>query len=329
MVKNKTIIIAVSILIAGFVTIKIVTLPPEIRVAKLVEIPEGVTAETVAEILKEKGVIKKAEWFLYLTNRYRVQEKLQAGIYEFSGRTSLKKVISKIVRGDVLLVRVTIPEGYTVKEIASKIQGKKLASAVEFIEYAEEKKLEGFLFPDTYFFPHKVSVEAIANTMFRRFKNVFGEIYGEEITDANFKEVKKIVIIASIVEKEAMYNDEKEIIAGIIYKRLKRNMPLQSCSTVIYALGNPKSRLSTTDLRIKSPYNTYIHRGLPPGPICNPGLYSLKSAINPPETDYLYFVSMGNGRNHFSKTYQEHVTATRIFLSSDTDSETVPETTSD
>jgi UPF0755 protein len=324
-VKNKTIIIAVSILMVVFVTIKIVTLPPAIRIAKLVEIPEGATAESVAEILEEKGVIKRSEWFLYLTNRYRVQEKLQAGIYEFSGRVPLRRVISKIVMGDVLLVRVTIPEGYTVKDIAKTLEKKKLCKSDEFIEYAEKEKLEGFLFPDTYLFPHKVSVEAIVNTMFRRFKNVFEGIYGEEITDANFHKVKDIVIVASIVEKEAMYNDGKDIIAGIIHRRLKKKMPLQSCATVLYAMGKPKARLSSADLKIRSPYNTYIHKGLPPGPICNPGLYSLKSAINPPKTDYLYFVSMGNGRNYFSKTYQEHIDATKRFLFSETKPETAAE----
>jgi len=317
--KNKIIITIAFVLLGGFLLIKIITLPPEVKTAKLVEINEGATAKDVAKILEEKGIIKNDDWFLYLTKRYNIQEKLQSGIYEFSGRTPLKKVILKIVKGEVFLVRVTIPEGYTIREIAELLEKKKLVKQEEFIRYAlENKKLEGMLFPDTYFFPHKVSVEAITSTMFRRFKTVFEEIYGEPITDANFEKVKEIVTIASIVEEEAMYDDEKMIIAGIIYKRLKKGMPLQSCSTVIYALGKPKARLSTNDLKIKSEYNTYTHRGLPPGPICNPGINSLRAAINPQKTDYLYFVSMGNGRNYFSKTYQEHILATKRFLSSDT-----------
>lgn len=321
--KNKIIITIAFVLLGGFLLIKIITLPPEVKTAKLVEINEGATAKDVAKILEEKGIIKNDDWFLYLTKRYNIQEKLQSGIYEFSGRTPLKKVILKIVKGEVFLVRVTIPEGYTIREIAELLEKKKLVKQEEFIRYAlENKKLEGMLFPDTYFFPHKVSVEAITSTMFRRFKTVFEEIYGEPITDANFEKVKEIVTIASIVEEEAMYDDEKMIIAGIIYKRLKKGMPLQSCSTVIYALGKPKARLSTNDLRIKSEYNTYTHRGLPPGPICNPGINSLRAAINPQKTDYLYFVSMGNGRNYFSKTYQEHILATKRFLSSDTTPDT-------
>jgi len=322
-VRNRIISITVGVLVLGVLLMKAITLPPDLRTARLVEIPEGATAVEIARRLEEKRVVKKANWFLYLTNRYGLQGKLQAGIYEFSGRTPLKKVISMIVKGEVVLIRITVPEGYTVKEIAGLLENKKLVDSREFIQYARDnKKLEGMLFPDTYFFPHNVSTEAIAGTMFRRFMNVFGEIYGKEITDSNFKKAREIVTIASIVEKEAMYSNEREIIAGIIYKRLKKDMPIQSCSTVIYALGMPKSRLSGKDLNIKSPYNTYVHRGLPPGPICNPGFSSLKAAVNPKKTDYLYFVSMGDGRNYFSKTYQEHLAASKRFLSSGTASET-------
>lgn len=321
--RNKIAITAFWTLIGGFLFMKVVTLPPKVKMAKLVEVSEGATAKDIAKVLEKNGVIRNDDWFLYLTNRYRVQEKLQSGIYEFSGRTSLKNVILKIVKGDVVLVRVTVPEGHTILEIADILEKKELAKREEFIKYAlDNKKLEGMLFPDTYFFPHKVSVEAIVATMYRRFKTVMEQCYGEPVNDSNFSKVRDIVTVASIVESEAMYSDEKEIIAGIIYKRLKKKMPLQSCSTVIYVLGRPKARLSTKDLKIKSPYNTYMYRGLPPGPICNPGLTALQAAIKPQKTDYLYFVSMGDGRNYFSRTYREHVEATRKFLSSETQTDT-------
>ncbi|MCM8777103.1 MAG: endolytic transglycosylase MltG [Candidatus Omnitrophica bacterium] len=321
--KSKTIPIIIAVLILGTIAIKIITLPPEVKTAKLVEIPEGANAVDIAKLLEEKGIIKNDDWFLYLTRRYNVQKNLQAGIYEFSGRTPLKEVIRKIAKGEVILVRVTIPEGSTIREIADILERKELVSKDEFIKYAlETKKLEGMLFPDTYLFPHKTSVEAIASTMYKRFKNVFEELYGEPVTDTNFKKVKEIVTVASIVEKEAMYDSERRIIAGIIYKRLERKIPIQSCATVIYATGKQKSRLSTSDLKVKSPYNTYTHRGLPPGPICNPGSSSLKAALNPAKTDYLYFVSMGDGRNYFSKTYSEHISAIKTFLSSGTTQDT-------
>ena len=322
MSRNKIIFIILVFLLAGYLIIKAVTLPPLLKTAKLIEIPEGANAIEIAKLLKEKGVIKNTKWFLYWTNRYQVQKKLKAGIYEFSGRTCLKKVISKLIKGEVSLVKISIPEGYTINDIGLLLEKKELVEKNAFIQYAREKKLEGFLFPDTYFFPRKVSVEGIASTMFRRFKDVFEDIYGEPINDNNFKKIKEIVTVASILEKEAMYTNERKIIAGIIYKRLKKNMPIQSCATVLYVLERPKTRLSSRDLMINSPYNTYKHKGLPPGPICNPGKDSLQAALNPRTTDYLFFVSMGNGCNHFSKTYKEHQRAMNLFLSSNPQSET-------
>ena len=322
MLKNKIFVTSSIILLAAFITVKIVTMPPLLKNARLIEIPEGSNAREIAVILEGKKVIRKASWFLFWAKRYNVHKRLEAGIYEFSGRTPLKKVISKLSRGEVTLVKVSIPEGYTVREIGAVLERKKLAESEEFIKYAEGKKLEGFLFPDTYLFPHKVSVEAISSTMFKRFKDIFEDLYGKTVDDTNFEEVKRIMTVASIVEEEAMYSDEREVIAGIIYRRISRNMPIQSCSTVLYALGKSKARLSSRDLRINSPYNTYSHRGLPPGPISNPGKDSISAAINPRKTSYLFFVSMGNGRNYFSRTYREHQAAINMYLSSGTQSET-------
>ncbi|MCD6408616.1 endolytic transglycosylase MltG [bacterium] len=316
--KRKFVYIGAGILILGYLIIKLITLPPLVKPARLVEIPENATAYQVAKILKEKGIIKSIAWFLFLTNRYRVQNKLKAGVYEFSGRTPLKKVISKIVRGDVILVKVTIPEGSTIKDVAEILRKKGLISDEnKFIEYAKKKKMEGFLFPDTYFFPHNVSIEGITATMWVRFKEVYKELTGEEVNEENFDKVKRIITIASIVEKEAIYPKERKIIAGIILNRLRKNLPIQSCATVEYALGCHKARLTEKDLKIKSPYNTYLYRGLPPTPICNPGKISIKAALNPENTDYLYFLSMGNGRNYFSKTYKQHIRAKKLYFSPD------------
>jgi len=320
--KNKFLLAALCIILAGYAAVKIATLPPLVKTARLVEIKEGSTALEIAELLEKKGIIKKSGWFLYWTGRYGAQKDLKTGIYEFSGRTPLKRVIAKLVRGEVTLVRVSVPEGYTVRDIAALLEKKELANKEDFIRYAEKKKLEGFLYPDTYFFPYNVSMEALSSTMFRRFREVFEDIYGEPATEDNFHKVKEIVTVASILEKEAMFKNEKEIIAGIIYKRIKRKMPIQSCATVIYALEKPKARLSYRDLRINSPYNTYVHRGLPPGPIANPGRTSIEAAVNPRKTDYLFFVSMGNGRNHFSRSYRDHLSAINLFLSPGTQAET-------
>jgi len=318
--KKKIIFIIFSIiafLIILFGIIKIITLPPLVKPSKLVEIPENLNASQIAKILYQKKVIKNPSLFLFLTNRLKVQNKLKSGIYEFSGRTPLKKVIEKLVKGEVKLIKVTIPEGKNIVEIADILEKKGLIkNKDDFIKHAKEKKLEGFLFPDTYFFPLKISIEGITYTMWKRFNEVWYDLKGERINDENFDEVKKIVTIASIVEKEATYPEGKKIVAGIIYKRLKKGLPIQSCATVEYAIGQHKQKLNNKDLKVKSPYNTYIHKGLPPTPICNPGKVSLQAALNPKKTDYLFFVSMGNGKNYFSKTYEEHLQAKQIYITS-------------
>jgi len=156
--------------------------------------------------------------------------------------------------------------------------------------------------------------------MIDRFWEIFQEI-NPDSSKLKKDELKKIVIIASIVEKEAELNSERPIIAGIFYNRLKRGMPLQSCSTIKYVIGNKKN-LTMSDIKIKTPYNTYIHRGLPPGPICNPGKESLKAAVYPAKTPYLFFVSKGDGSHYFSTTYSEHLNAKNIYLDSRVEPET-------
>ena len=311
------------ILIFIFFLIKIITLPPLVKPTKLVEIPENKNAYEIGKLLKKEGIIRSVKLFLFLTNRYNVQKKLKSGIYEFSGRTPLKKVIEKLVKGEIALVRITIPEGANIYEIAEILKRSGLIKDKnEFIEYAKRNNLEGFLFPDTYYFPYNISIEGICLKMWNRFKNIFEEIYDEGINKNNWEEVKKIVTVASIVEKEASLTSERKIIAGIIYKRLKKNIPIESCATVEYALGYRKRRLTNSDLKIKSPYNTYIYKGLPPTPICNPSKDSLIAALNPTKTDYMFFLSKGDGTNHFSKTYAEHLQAIKIYLSNKTNQET-------
>ncbi|MCM8785686.1 MAG: endolytic transglycosylase MltG [Candidatus Omnitrophica bacterium] len=323
MKKNKISLIFFFAIIFGFILIKIITLPPLVPAKKLVEIPENKNAYEIGKILKEEGIIKSIKWFLFWTNHYQIQKKLKSGIYEFSGRTPLKKVIEKLVKGEIAIVKIMIPEGSNIYDIAEILyRANLIKDSNEFIEYAKKNNFEGFLFPDTYYFPYNISIEGICTKMWKNFKDVFERIYDEEINEKNWKEVKKIVVVASIVEKEASLSLERKIIAGIIYKRLNKNIPIASCSTVEYALGYKKKRLSKSDLKIRSPYNTYIHKGLPPTPICNPGKDSLIAAINPMKTDYMFFLSKGDGTNHFSKTYLEHLSAIKEYLSNKTSSET-------
>jgi len=308
--NKKFYFLLLLIFIIGSILFKIITLPPFVKHPKLIEIPENSNALQIANILKKENIIKSIDWFIFWTNYYKVQNKLQAGIYEFKGRTPLKKVIEKLVKGQISLISITVPEGSTCTEIGKILERKKIVSCEEFEKYAKTKKLEGYLFPDTYFFPLNVSMETVINMMYANFKQKMKEIYGEEeFLKKKPNEIKKIITIASIIEKEANVDSERPIVASVIYNRLRKNLPLQSCATVEYALGYHKPKLYDKDLKIKSPYNTYIYKGLPPTPICNPGKKSIEAAIYPAKTNYLYFVSKGDGTNYFSSTSKEHLEA--------------------
>ncbi len=286
----------------------------------LVEIPKNITGKEIAIILREKGIIKNTRWFLRVLRKEHVDGKLRAGIYEFRGRPYLYDVIEKLKKGDIAYLKLVFPEGITCHEIGIILEQEGICSSDEFDEFAKNEGLEGYLFPDTYNFPLKVSKEAVAKKMIERFWQVFQQI-NPDASKLKKHQLNKIVIVASIVEKEAEINSERPTIAGIFYNRLNRGMPLQSCSTIKYVIGNKKN-LTMSDLKTKTPYNTYIHRGLPPGAICNPGKESLKAAVYPAKTPYLFFVSKGDGTHYFSKTYSEHLSAKNFYLSSNVESET-------
>ncbi|MGC9066130.1 MAG: endolytic transglycosylase MltG [Candidatus Ratteibacteria bacterium] len=286
----------------------------------LVEIPKNLTAEDIAVLLKERGVVKNTRLFLRVLNKNHDDKKLRSGIYEFSGRPYIYDVIKKLLKGEIAYIKLVFPEGITCHEIGKILEQENICSSAEFDDFAKKESLEGYLFPDTYKFPYGVSKEAVAKRMVDRFWEIIQQIYPEP-EKLNRAELRKIVIIASIVEKEAELNSERPIIAGIFYNRLKRGIPLQSCATIKYVIGNKKF-LNMQDLKIRSPYNTYLHRGLPPGPICNPGRESLKAAINPTKTPYLFFVSKGNGTHYFSTTYSEHLSAKNYYITSGSFAET-------
>jgi UPF0755 protein len=211
----------------------------------------------------------------------------------------------------------TVPEGLHIGQIASLLDSENIVQEDEFIQACRSEdilrefgvpfdSMEGFLFPDTYTVARGVDARAIVTMMARRFFEQLESVAPSDYTD---EELKRVVIIASLVEREAMIDEERPLVAAVFYNRLANNKRLESCATVQYILGKTKERLLYSDLRTPSPYNTYLHAGLPPGPISNPGLESLRAALYPAEVDYLFFVSKGNGTHHFSNTYKEHLRA--------------------
>jgi UPF0755 protein len=243
---------------------------------------------------------------------------LKAGEYRFEGAVPMPQVYARIVRGDVYTVRLKIPEGYNIFDIANAVAAAGLGSRDAFLaaerqhteliawlpqELGEHpQSLEGYLFPDTYYFSRHATPVQILTAMVRRFHQV--------ITLLNMGgDVQRTVIMASLVEKEVNQDSERPLVAGVFTNRLAQGMPLATDPTVIYAALLDKrwrGAIYASDLQADSPYNTYKHTGLPPGPICNPGVASLRAAMAPAKTDYLYFVSDAAGHSRFSTDLKEH-----------------------
>jgi len=227
----------------------------------------------------------------------------------------------------VLFHRVTIPEGYTVTQIEEILAEKGIVDRTRFREALKSedfslpylspaprdpRHLEGFLFPATYEFPAGLAEKEIIGLMLQRFDAVLTPEL-QRRSQAMGLSVREVVTLASLVEREARLDEERPIIAAVFLNRLRRGMRLESCATIQYILGKQKEKLTYRDLQIPSPYNTYLHDGLPPGPIANPGLASIKAVLYPAEVDYLYFVARGDGSHYFSRTLGEHQTAARRY----------------
>jgi UPF0755 protein len=246
-----------------------------------------------------------------------VTGQVEAGEYELSTTMPPAIILRKLVTGDVVKYRITIPEGYTVRQIALYLQDEgiiedheqflKLAFSAEFSAGLgiEGKSVEGYLFPDTYLLPKGVSAGEIIKTMVGKFKRVYEPDFARRAAELGMTE-RGVVILASIIEKETGLAEERPLISAVFHNRLKRGIPLCSDPTVIYGVPAFDGNLRKRDLERMTPYNTYLRRGLPPGPIANPGRSSILAALYPAAVEYLYFVSRNDGSHYFSTTLREH-----------------------
>lgn len=280
----------------------------------LVQIRPGMSAREVADELYRLGLIRDKGYFLGVARALGSDTQLKAGTYTVTPGESLFALLRDFSQGNVLQVRVTIPEGYSLREIARTLAAYGLVDEERFLrltfgEYPAAvaghalPTLEGYLFPDTYFFTLDMTEEQIIDAMLTRFEEV--ALPHIERSSAGLTP-HEVVTLASIVEREAKVAEERPIIASVYLNRLRTGMPLQADPTVIYALGEPVDRLLYSHLRVDSPYNTYRYAGLPPGPIASPGLASILAVLRPADTEYLYFVARGDGTHVFSHTYAEH-----------------------
>ena len=287
-----------------------------------ISIERGATAKKVATILHDNDLIKSKSLFLLSIKFVGKSNIIRAGKYKIRKNLNTFELIDIITGKNS--INITIPEGLTIEQIALLLEQQGIISSKEqFIESTNNIKipfevpqnratLEGYLFPDTYNFVRNMVNSEILNIMLNRFKKKIDSL------QIDFEKIKllldEIVIIASLVEKEAKVDDERSLIATVLLNRLKKKMKLNCDATVRYALKKYDAPLTKDDLLINSPYNTYLYYGLPPSPICNPGLKSIIAVINPPDADYLYYVSKGNGTHYFSKTLKEHNQAVKEFL---------------
>ncbi len=292
-----------------------------------VTIRRGSSLQEIGELLEQKKLIKSKNFFIFYARLKGKERQIQAGEYQISDTWPLGRILAQIAGGRVVIHRVTIPEGYTVAQIEELLVRKGIADRVRLREALNSgnftfsflsgtlsgpQRLEGFLFPATYEFPAGLTEQEILTIMLQRFQKAFTPELQHRAQVMGLS-IREVVTLASLVEREARLEAERPIIAAVFLNRLRRGMRLESCATIQYILGRQKERLTYQDLRIPSPYNTYLHEGLPPGPICNPGLASVKAVLYPAEVDYLYFVARGDGSHYFSRTLGEHQTAARRY----------------
>jgi len=298
-------------------------------------IKKGESLSQIAKNLEEKGLIRNKtlmEWYIFLKGK---EKNIIAGEYNLSPSMSLKEIVDKICSGEVVHIKITIPEGWNLRDIAFYFENKGMFQAEEFWQVAgfpavdynkaldlpkpqdfsgeftflQDKPtnigLEGYLFPDTYFIQKSATPEDIVRVFLENFDQKLTSDLRQEIQRQG-KTIFEIVTMASLLEKEVKTKEDKEIVSGILWKRLKYKIPLQVDATITYITGKKSTKVSIVDTQIDSPYNTYKYKGLPIGPICNPGMESILAAIYPKKSDYWYYLSTPDGKTLFSRTLEEH-----------------------
>jgi len=283
---------------------------------QIVDIPPGTAFTHVSHLLHQNGLLGP-EWFFKVLGRVQqVDRKIIPGEYELHAGMRPTELLAKLVQGEVYQHSVTIPEGYNVVQIADILDQKGLADKHDILRLNRDpvfiasmnikaSTLEGYLFPDTYRFARYMPPEFIVRTLVNRFHEmVTPELQAQAKTKG--MTLQEVLTLASVIEKETGLASERPLVSGVFHNRLRRNIPLQSDPTVIYALEYFDGNIRKADLSVNSPYNTYKVRGLPPGPIANPGLAAIQAALFPTPSDFVYFVSRNDGSHKFSATLAEH-----------------------
>lgn len=292
----------------------------------IIRIKQGESTKTIARNLKQNEIIRSAFWFDVMVRITHSDRQLRSGRYVFGGNVSIVQTVKQIKKGSSAYLHLTIPEGFSLFQTCKQMERSGIAPYEKLMQTASDpvlikkltgyryQTLEGFLYPETYAFDIDLAPEQIFTQMTALF---FEKLKTANIKITDREQFYKDLILASIVEQEAVQENEKPMIAGVYLHRLKKGMKLESCPTVDYVLerqGIRRKRLLFSDLKVESEYNTYQISGLPPAPICNPSISSLQAVLSPQDTDYLYFFADFQGRNVFSRTFAEHLSKQKQFM---------------
>jgi len=306
--------------------------PSETSLTKIITIKKGMHLKKISTMLEQEGIIRNRHFFIGMATLLRKKAGIKAGEYEFHTRMLPLEVLNALVKGQVKRHLVTIPEGYTLSQIAQYLEDLNIVGKEAFLQKASSpafiasldlspptlnqyrsgltqgdtlSTLEGYLFPETYHLIKEMAPEEVVKLMVHQFKKVFGPELQNRASGLGMSQ-REVVILASIIEKETPLSEERPLISAVFHNRLKKKIPLQSDPTVIYGIKNFNGNLTKEHLLKPTPYNTYLISGLPPTPICNPGKDSVFAALYPAPVPYLYFVSKNDGSHYFSSNIEDH-----------------------
>jgi peptidoglycan lytic transglycosylase G len=309
------VVLAVLVHFGGF----LLRTPSSTREYKEILIQPGSSYRAAATLLEDKGIITNKEYFILLGRLMGVDKSIRAGFYSLNTAMRPMQVLDIIGSGRIIEYQVVFPEGHTIQKAAEILDAAGLVNKYDFLKLATDPKyvrslgldadtLEGYLFPATYYFPKGITADGIIRRLVSKYREVMNDDLKARAAQLGMTE-HQVVTLASLIEREAMIDSERQLISAVFHNRLKRGMPLQCDPTVIYALqrkGIWNGNLTRADLRMKDPYNTYVHTGLPPGPIANPGKPSIIAALYPADVNYIFFVSRGDGTHYFSTNLADH-----------------------
>jgi UPF0755 protein len=319
-------VIITAVFICFIATILVLFFWPQNEMDRKVKItvPEGATLSEISDILEEKEIISNKNMFMIATSLMGYSNQIPAGIFALKDADNNYAIVRQLVNSNQSMVRVTIREGWTIKDVARTLADSlDLSSEIitalcydeQFIEELgiESNSLEGYLYPDTYLF---LEIERDPKEILKQIIFEFNKVFTDELRNRaellGFS-INETLAMASLIEGEAIFDTERAIVSSVYHNRLRKGMLLQADPTIQFIIDDGPRRLTLSDLKIDSPYNTYLYQGLPPGPISNPGRSSIIAALYPDETDYLFFVARGDGYHTFTRNYEEHNRAKREF----------------